>query len=121
MDESFGSLNVVIGLGGSEAIDAEGVAVGCGWAKFAVVVAFFPGCVTDDVFTVGTPVSGSVEEVSDNREFKFVLLRELWGEFEFGVWRSFRMCRMASVGDHLGCSCLKVISFLVFSVMFFDV
>ena len=79
MDESFGSLNVVVSLGDSEAIDAEGVAVGCGWAKFALVVAFFSGCLTDDVFTVGTPMSGSVEEMSDNRKFELVFLCEFWG------------------------------------------
>ena len=89
MDESFRGLDVIVRLGDSEAVDAEGVAVCCGWAKLALVVAFFPGFLADDVFTVGAPVSGSVEEVADNREFEFVLLCELWGELEFGVWRSF--------------------------------
>ena len=76
MDESFGSLNVVVGLGDSKASNAEGVAVGCGWDKFALVVAFFSGCLTDDVLTVGKPMSGSVEEMSDNREFELVFLSD---------------------------------------------
>ena len=89
MDESFRGLDVIVRLGDSEAVDAEGVAVGCGWAKLALVVAFFPGFLVDDVFTVGAPVSGSVEEVSDNRKFELVFLCEFRGEFELGFGRTF--------------------------------
>ena len=89
MHESFGCLDVVVCFGDTETVDAEGVAVCCGWAKLALVVAFFPGFLADDVFTVGAPLSGSVEEVPDNPKFEFVFLCEHRGEFEFGFGRPF--------------------------------
>ena len=121
MHEPFGCLDVVIRFGDSETVDAEGVAVRCGWSKFTLIVSFVARFLAYDMFTVGTPVSGSVEEMADHCEFEFVSLREPWGEFEFGVRWFLRMCRVANVGDHFGCSCLEVVSFIVFLVGFLDV
>ena len=68
VDETFWGFDVVLRSGNPEAVQAERVAVRCGWSGFARVIAFLCLFVTADVFAVGAPVSCSSKQMSDDGE-----------------------------------------------------